>query len=133
LWADSYLPELLSDEKSKALVEELVAKQLPDGGWSASSLGNFKRGDDKPQETEVSDGFGTGFVIYVLRKSGIAANDPRIQKGIGWLKSNQRESGRWFARSLFKDSKHYLTHNASAFAIMALGECGEIPQAVAAK
>lgn len=133
VWADSYLPQLLTDEQSKAIVDELVAKQLPDGGWSASSLGNWKRGDDTPQQTDVSDGFGTGFTLYVLRKSGIPAADARIRKGVTWLKTNQRESGRWFARSVFKDSKHYLTHNASAFAIMALGECGELPQSVAAK
>jgi squalene-hopene/tetraprenyl-beta-curcumene cyclase len=133
VWADAYLPELLSDEQSQAIVGELVAKQLPDGGWSAASLGDFERGDDTPQQTDVSDGFGTGFVLYVLRKSGIPADDARIQKGVAWLKTHQRESGRWFARSLFKDSKHYLTHNASAFAIMALGECGEIPQPLAAK
>ncbi len=133
VWADTYLPQLLTDEQSKAIVDELIAKQLPDGGWSASALGDFKRGDDTPQQTDVSDGFGTGFVIYVLRKSGIPADDTRIQKGVAWLKTNQRESGRWFARSLFKDSKHYLTHNASAFAIMALGECGEIPKTLAAK
>lgn len=133
VWADVYLTDLLTDEQSQAIVDELAAKQLADGGWSASGLGDWKRGDDKPQETDISDGFGTGFSIYILRKAGVPANDARIQKGIGWLKANQRESGRWFARSVFKDSKHYLTHNASAFAVMALGECGEISKTVAAK
>lgn len=134
VWADSYLPDLMTDEQSKAVVDELLAKQLPDGGWSASSLGDFKRGDDKPQETNVSDGFGTGYVLYVLRRAGIPVADERIRRGVNWLKTNQRESGRWFARSLFKDNKHYLTHNATAFAVMALGECGEIqPVTTAAK
>ena len=133
VWADSYLPQLLTDEQSQAIVNELLAKQLPDGGWSAATLGDWKRGDDTPQQFDVSDGFGTGYAVYILRKAGIAAEDLRIQKGVAWLKSNQRESGRWFARSVFKDSKHYLTHNATAFAIMALGECGELPTKVAAK
>lgn len=134
VWADSYLPELMTDEQSKAVVQELLSKQLPDGGWSASSLGDFKRGDETPQQTDLSDGYGTGYVLYILRRSGIPAEDARIQNGVNWLKTHQRESGRWFARSLFKDSKHYLTHNATAFAVMALGECGEIkPVATAAK
>ena len=132
VWADSYLPQLLTDEQSAAIVEELLSKQLPDGGWSAASLGPFSRGDDTPQELDVSDGYGTGFTLFVLRKAGIAADDARIRRGVEWLKTHQRESGRWFARSLFKDSKHYLTHNATAFAIMALAECGEIPPTVAA-
>jgi squalene-hopene/tetraprenyl-beta-curcumene cyclase len=133
VWADAYLPQLLTDEQSNAVVEELASKQLPDGGWSAASLGPFQRGDDQPQELETSDGYGTGFSLFVLRKAGIPAEDARIRRGVEWLKTHQRESGRWFARSLFKDSKHYLTHNATAYAIMALAECGEIPPAVAAK
>lgn len=132
VWADSYLPNLLTDEQAKVIIDEVLAKQLADGGWSAASLGEWKRGDDQPQEYDVSDGFGTGFSIYVLRKAGIPADDARIRKGVHWLKNHQRESGRWFARSVFKDSKHYLTHNASAFAIMALGECGEIPKTLTA-
>jgi squalene-hopene/tetraprenyl-beta-curcumene cyclase len=133
VWADAYLPQLLSDEQAQAIVDELLAKQLPDGGWSAASLGDFPRGDDKPQETDVSDGYGTGFAVYVLRKAGMSADDSRIRRGVAWLKTHQRESGRWFARSLFKDNKHYLTHNATAFAVMALAECGEIAPPLAAK
>lgn len=133
VWADSYLPHLMTDEQSDAVVKDLLAKQLPDGGWSASSLGDFQRGDDKPQELDVADGYGTGFAIYILRRAGIPADDARLRRGVAWLKTHQRESGRWFARSLFKDSKHFLTHNATAFAVMALAECGEIPRAVAAK
>ncbi|HEY0981466.1 MAG TPA: squalene--hopene cyclase, partial [Schlesneria sp.] len=71
------------------------------------------------------DGYGTGFVIYILRRSGLAADDPRIQRGIEWLKSHQRESGRWFTRSLHADSMHYITHAGTAFAVMALQECDE--------
>ena len=133
VWADSYLPELMSESQSQAVVKELLDRQLPDGGWSASSLGDFQRGDDKPQETDVSDGYGTGFVLYILRRSGLPSDDDHIRQGVHWLKTHQRESGRWFARSLFKDSKHYLTHNATAFAVMALAECGEIPKAVATR
>lgn len=133
VWADSYLPDLLTAEQSGGIVKELLGKQLPDGGWSAATLGDWERGDGTPQQTDVSDGYGTGFSVYILRRAGIPADDPRIHAGVAWLKSHQRESGRWFARSVFKDSKHYLTHNATAFAVMALSECGEIPQPLAAR
>jgi hypothetical protein len=39
---------------------------------------------------------------------------------IAWLKANQRASGRWFTRSLKKDSRHFITHAGTAFAVMAL-------------
>jgi squalene-hopene/tetraprenyl-beta-curcumene cyclase len=125
LWTATYLDEFMPADERAATTRELVAKQRPDGGWNSASLGDWKRGDKKEQDFETSDGYATGFVIYVLRRAGVPAHDAALQKGIGWLKSNQRESGRWFTRSLNRDNKHYLTHVGTAFAVMALAECGK--------
>jgi squalene-hopene/tetraprenyl-beta-curcumene cyclase len=133
LWGASYLPDLMSEHDRKATMEKLFALQRPDGGWNLPSLGKWKRGDGKEQDLESSDGYATGFVIYVLRRAGVPAKDARLQKGIGWLKANQRESGRWFTRSPYRDNKHYITHVGTAFALMALAECGELPKVVKTK
>ena len=125
LWTSTYLPGFVTDMEAKTFIKELQAVQRPDGGWSAAALGNWKRGDKLEQDPNTSDGYGTGFVVYVLRRAGVSAKDAGIQKGIAWLKSNQRESGRWFTRSLFRDNKHYLTHAGTAFAVMALAACEE--------
>jgi squalene-hopene/tetraprenyl-beta-curcumene cyclase len=87
-------------------------------------LGNWKRQDDSPQDLTSSDGYATGLVIYVLRRSGGAPDDARLARGITWLQTNQRESGRWFTRSLYADNQHYLTHAGTAMAILALTSCG---------
>ncbi len=123
LWASIHLDGVQTKAQQQAAIKELLAKQLPDGGWSASSLGNWKRGDKTEQALNTSDGYGTGFTVFLLRQAGVPASDPAIAKGVSWLKSNQRESGRWFTRSLFKDNKHYLTHVGTAFAVMALQSC----------
>ncbi len=123
LWAASYTPDLVSDTDRQACVAELRRLQHDDGGWAIASLGDWKRGDGSPQDTVTSDGYGTGFVIYILRRAGVPADDPQIQRGIAWLKSHQRESGRWFARSLHADSRHYISHAGTAFAVMALASC----------
>jgi squalene-hopene/tetraprenyl-beta-curcumene cyclase len=39
--------------------------------------------------------------------------------------TNQRESGRWFTRSLNDDKDHYITDTGTAFCILALHEAGE--------
>jgi squalene-hopene/tetraprenyl-beta-curcumene cyclase len=105
---------------------ELSALQKPDGGWGLVTLGkDWKRTDGKPQDYESSDGYGTGFAIHVLRAAGVPAGDPRIRKGVKWLKTHQRASGRWFTRSPEKDSRHYITHSGTAYAILALAACGE--------
>lgn len=123
LWAASYLDGFVSAEESKAIIRDLQAKQLPDGGWSAAGMGDWKRSDKREQDPKTSDGYGTGFTMYVLRRAGVAAGDPALQKGLAWLKTNQRESGRWFTRSLNRDGRHYLTHAGTAFAVMALQTC----------
>src|SRR4051794_998625 len=123
LWAGAYVDDLVAPVDRAAWIKEILSLQLPDGGWSAAGLFPWKRGDDKEQTPNVSDAYATGFVIYVLRKNEVPAVDRAMQKGIAWLKENQRESGRWFTRSLFRDGKHYLSHVGSAFAIMAIKSC----------
>ena len=123
VWADGYGADVLSDEQKQESVAQLRALQHDDGGWGIAQLGNWEREDGSPQDTATSDGYGTGFAVYVLRRAGVAADDPAIENGIAWLKSNQRASGRWFTRSLHSDSEHFITHAGTAFAVMALAEC----------
>jgi len=49
--------------------------------------------------------------------------DPAIQRGIAWLKTHQRASGRWFTRSLNDDEDHYITDAGTCLAVMALRRC----------
>jgi squalene-hopene/tetraprenyl-beta-curcumene cyclase len=128
LWVSRYLDGFASKEEQATTIKELRAKQLADGGWSSPALYPWPRGDKKESDPTVSDAYATGFTIYVLRQAGVPANDPALVKGIDWLKSNQRESGRWFTRSLYRDNKHYLSHAGSAFAVMAIEAC-DLPQA----
>jgi squalene-hopene/tetraprenyl-beta-curcumene cyclase len=116
---------IMTGAERKEVIKDLFALQKTDGGWGLATLGNWKRSDGKEQDYESTDGYGTGFTIYALRSAGISAENPRIQKGIAWLKTHQRASGRWFTRSMNKDSKHYITHSGTAYAILALAACGE--------
>jgi squalene-hopene/tetraprenyl-beta-curcumene cyclase len=117
---------IMTGSERREVVRDLFNLQKPDGGWNLATLGtNWKRSDGTPQNYETSDGYGTGFVIYALRTAGVPAEDPRIQKGIQWLKTHQRSSGRWFTRSMDKDSRQYITHSGTAYAILALATCGE--------
>lgn len=126
LWASTYVDGILDDAQRAATIERLRGRQKEDGGWALATLGDWKRSDDKPQDTETSDGYATGFVVYVLRRAGVAADDPAVAQGIAWLKNNQRASGRWFTRSLNRDSKHFISHAGTAFAVLALDACGAL-------
>lgn len=123
LWADTYQAGWLSAEARQQILDDLLALQHADGGWSLATLGDWKRADESPQDLETSDGYATGLVIYLSRRAGLSAADPRLVRGIAWLKANQRVSGRWFTRSLHQDSHHYITHAGTSMAVLALGAC----------
>ena len=123
LWASTHIDGIIDPDRRAATIKQLRSLQKAAGGWSLATLGDWKRADDTPQDTESSDGYATGFVVYVLRQAGVSADDPALKLGVAWLQANQRESGRWFTRSLNKDSKHYISHAGTAFAVLALDAC----------
>jgi squalene-hopene/tetraprenyl-beta-curcumene cyclase len=125
LWASTYVDGLLTTEEQQTYIKELLAAERPNGGWAFARLYPWKRADGKEQDLESSDGYGTGFTIFVLRKAGVPTTEPALQRGVAWLKSHQRASGRWFTRSLNKDNEHFISHAGSAYAVMALVACGE--------
>jgi squalene-hopene/tetraprenyl-beta-curcumene cyclase len=124
LWASLKLDGLMSDKMRKSTITELLALQKSDGGWSLPTLGDWVGRDELPNDRNApSDGYATGFVIYVLRQAGVPAGSDPIQKGVAWLKSHQRESGRWFTRSVNTDRYHFITHAGTAYAVLALKAC----------
>jgi len=134
LWTAHHVAGLMNEAERKRAAEDLLALQRPDGGWALARLvadedtKEFKGGWFAKQAP--SDGYGTGFVIFAARQAGIPAQDPRLQRGITWLKTNQRASGRWFTPSLNSYTKQHLPSNAgTAFAVLALQSCDEVPVA----
>ena len=126
LWASTGVDGLMDKAERERTVAELLAIQKSDGGWSLTSLGHWGRRDGTPNpEDAPADGYGTGYVVYVLRQSGMPADAEPIRRGISWLKTHQRASGRWFTRSPSSDKAHYITHAGTGFALMALSTCGE--------
>jgi len=125
LWAACHLPELMNQAQRNETVRRLLALQRPDGGWSLPALGNWKRHSGEPNDRAgaPSDGYATGLVVYVLREAGLPKEDPAIRSGVAWLTTHQRESGRWFTRSLSNDRHHYITNAGTAYAVMALAAC----------
>jgi squalene-hopene/tetraprenyl-beta-curcumene cyclase len=135
LLASSYLDGLLSEDQEASLVDNIFSKQRPDGGWSLFSLGSrsldgeFKwvRSDGTDQVTD-SDGYATGYTVYVLKRVGVTLDDERMKKAVNWLKSNQTEDGNWRGNSVNKKRNHatnigkFMDDAATAYAVLALLE-----------
>ena len=70
----------------------------------------------------------TGLAVLVLREAGVAADDPAVRRGVDWLLANQRESGRWWTRSLNTDSWHFITYSGTTLPLRALAACDALPR-----
>lgn len=124
LWAAQKLPDLMSKRLQASTIAEVRALQRPDGGWSLPALGDWVGKDERPNDRNApSDGYATGLVLYILRQAAVPTDDPAIQNAIAWIKSNQRESGQWFTRSLNTERYHFITHAGTAYVALALKAC----------
>jgi squalene-hopene/tetraprenyl-beta-curcumene cyclase len=134
----AYLPELVTDAQRESALALLSAKQHPDGGWSTRDMSAVKDWHFKMSDTVLkliaslpdaakpeSDAYMTAFAIVLMRQGGVSADDARIQRGIQWLKREQRISGRWWMHSLYRGNYHYSTYIATMQALKALALCGE--------
>jgi hypothetical protein len=127
LWASAKIPDLLTGVEQKAIVDEAFTKQQSDGGFSLAAFVNgWKRHDGTPLDHR-SDGYATGVITYALLESGLAPQDPRLQKALAWLQHNQSKAdGRWCAYSLNKerdlnsDVGRFMSDAATAYAVLAL-------------
>lgn len=129
LWASAKLPGLLKPEAKKAIVQEILGKQEPDGGWSLTALiGPWKRHDGTPLETS-SDGYATGLALYALEQVGITRKNAQMNRGLTWLADNQdHRDGRWLAyslnlsRDISSDAGPFMNDAATAYAVLALSQ-----------
>jgi squalene-hopene/tetraprenyl-beta-curcumene cyclase len=69
----------------------------------------------------------TALAVILLRQSGVPVTDQRVQRGLTWLKREQRVSGRWWMESLYRGNYYYITYIATTQALKALELCGELP------
>lgn len=124
LWASLRLDGVMSREERDQTIKDLLAVRRPDGGWSLPSLGDWNRRDGTPNDkAAVSDAYATGLVVHILSRPGLGVDPEVIRSGIAWLKSHQRESGKWFTKSLNNDADHFISNAGTAFAILAISSC----------
>lgn len=134
-----YMPELVPQAQRDTALALLSSKQHTDGGWSLRDMSALNDWHFKMSDTVVklinglpdaakpeSDAYMTAFAIVLMRQNNIPASDERIQRGLKWLKQEQRVSGRWWMQSLYRGNYSYITYIATAQALKALALCDEL-------
>lgn len=77
---------MFGDREGDAPIQELVARQAPDGGWS-----------NRRDRTE-GDAFATGQALYGLSLLGAPRDHPAILRAREFLVHTQRDDGSWHVR-----------------------------------
>jgi squalene-hopene/tetraprenyl-beta-curcumene cyclase len=125
LWASTTLDGILTPDERRRVVDQVFEAQQADGGWSLASLATCKRRDGTPQHPGP-DGYATGLALHALRLAGVPGDDPRMARGLSWLRANQQPSGAWAGHSLNakRDPRthtgKFMSDAATAFAVLAL-------------
>ncbi|HEY6389203.1 MAG TPA: hypothetical protein VIX91_26275 [Candidatus Acidoferrum sp.] len=145
LWASTKLRGILTPTQQHTIIEELLAKQHSDGGWSllsvaitwkdlnlASLFGKWKRDDGSLQEVQ-SDGLATSFIIFALEEAAVSRQVSQVNKGLDWLvRSQNRSEGSWTASSLNKrrvpssNVGRFMNDAATGFAVLALTDTNQL-------
>ena len=135
-----YLPDLVPPSVRESALVLLSSKQHADGGWSTRDFSALKDWHFEISETVAnlitqlpdaakpeSDAYMTALAIVLMRQNQVPVSDDRIQRGIAWLKKEQRISGRWWMTSLYRGNYSYITYIATTQALKALALCDELP------
>jgi squalene-hopene/tetraprenyl-beta-curcumene cyclase len=125
LWTSVRTPGILTDQEKSDYEHSLLALQKKDGGWALPALGSWPRHDGAPNDPQgESDGYATSLAALVLCQRGYGITDSHVKRALGWIQQHQRESGRWYTRSLYSDRfQNYLSNMGTAYAVMALNSC----------
>ncbi len=136
LWTTTRMPGLLDEQQKQELIRVIWKHQRPNGGWSLRTFASPERWGDGSRAKKLreepefrnpaSDGHQTGLSVIVLRDSGVPTNDPRIQRAVQWLVTHQRQSGRWWTRSLNTDQWHFITYSGTCYPLLALAKCNAL-------
>jgi len=136
LWTATRIPVLLTRNQHREFKQLIFDQQHDDGGWSIRDFakpeewGGGNRAKKLKREPEYknppSDGHMTGLCALVLLEAGVPADHPRIRQATDWLLKNQRESGRWWTRSLNTDKYHFITYSGTMYPLLALAKAGRL-------
>ena len=102
-----------SPERAARLLEELLALQHEDGGWSWL-----------PEDP--SNAYSTGQGLYALALAGLPPDHPAIQAGVQYLLETQAEDGSWFVPSRLTSAQesherdYIYTYWGTAWAVIGL-------------
>jgi len=126
LWASGKMPGVITPEQTAAVIDQTFTMQLADGGWSTAAIGSYKRQDGTEIDT-ASDGYATALATLALQSGGVAPGDPRLIKGLEWLRHHQNPTtGQWTATSPNKlrdpgsEPAKFMSDAATALAVLSL-------------
>jgi squalene-hopene/tetraprenyl-beta-curcumene cyclase len=127
LWAATALPDLVTPERRRSIIDAVLRVQNSDGGFSLYALAPSYRFGARFLG-RWSDGYATGFVTFVLERAGVPRDSPPLKRSLSWLAHNQQPAGLWLAYSInghldwSTPKGRFMSDAATAYAVLALTE-----------
>jgi len=109
------------------LIDEIAAKQQPDGGWTIAALGPFKQRPQAPV-SEGGNAYATAYTAFLLERGGVPRSNAALARALDWLRRHQDPKGYWDAASMNKHfpegsmQEGFMRDAATGFAVLALVE-----------
>ena len=123
LWAATAWSDLLTKAERKAIIDEALSRQQPDGGWTIDGLGGWKKA--VRERPSGSDSYATAWTTFVLLKSGVKRG--KLANALAWLERHQdAQTGAWPSTSMNKAyeagsmPERFMQDAATGFAVAAL-------------
>ena len=129
LWASTKLRQVMDEHARTATIDEILAKQQADGGWTLESLGPWTDHPAAPPSLTpgASHPYATALTAYVLKLAAGRRARTGTERALDWLRKHQdRRTGAWPAVSMNKKypagsmEEKFLQDAATAFAVLAL-------------
>jgi squalene-hopene/tetraprenyl-beta-curcumene cyclase len=127
VWASTKMKGLLNANDCKAILDQAVALQAADGGWSIEAIGPWKAHPNAPAGAG-SNCYATALVAFILRETAGSKDNLALRNAQRWLRSHQDPKGYWDAQSMNKhfqpDSmpSQFMRDAATSYASLALVE-----------
>ena len=129
LWASTTLRGLITPDRRSAIVDELLAEQRSDGGWSVFALAASTHSIGARLRSIISsesDGYATGLAVLALLDVDARRQRPAVRRAVEWLVRKQNTDGYWPASSMnarrdpSSDAGKFMSDAATAYAVLAL-------------
>lgn len=131
-WASTAMQDTAVKQLRRSIVDQIIAAQSEDGGWTLASLGPWPDHPDAPA-ARGTDAYATAITAFALEQIADARAASALNRALDWLRSHQDPAtGAWLSFSMNKRyesgsmMERFMSDAATGYATAALAEADRL-------